>query len=577
MPRRFAFIFCTLFLAACQAKNIYEPTPNIEISTVEIKSTVITAIATATSTAHPTTTLPPTATRIPEPTLILPIDPTRIPGMLQASLSIEALSSFNNHNRRRITGWVNGFNNNNYGGYQWMDTNHLLLFPVVGESQSPNWRTTLARAAVINLDTGGLWLPPVDYPKSQSRVLGFSLPRWSPKLGVLITTEKTGEGDTAKESVITYKPDGTLVARYDGKLTAISPSNTKILIEDDLWVDLASGKTVDFQWGAGATAEKWVPIWSPDENQVYECCYFYGNAKTGKSYTVSDESTVLEGHPDNNAQSLHHSHGIWLNDSYVIAQFDGFYTYRDGPIPVFDISARTFRNLGALANLPDEFNNFPYTNIYVSPDKDYMWLSPGAQSETNPQVYLVNLKTLKSQLYHVSAIAWSTDGKYALIGPQVLTLSNKQLRPLPSLPDASQSFYGMGYAWHPTRGILASVSADKQQNWFLTLLDVETLSYRHLALPSNFDGIYGNSTRIVWSPDGDRLALVAADGSLWQMDYQKLESRLEQLTPPMPGLVPVYPGGKAPRVRNVSWSPDGTSLAFIGGTDIYIVDARVKP
>ncbi len=90
------------------------------------------------------------------------------------------------------------------------------------------------------------------------------------------------------------------------------------------------------------------------------------------------------------------------------------------------------------------------------------------------------------------------------------------------------------------------------------------LTYKHLALPSNFNtGAYG-ATGIIWSPNGDRFALAAADGSVWQMDYPKLEF-LEQLSPPMAN------------VKDIFWSPDDRYLAYVGGTDIYIVDTTSTP
>jgi tricorn protease-like protein len=58
---------------------------------------------------------------------------------------------------------------------------------------------------------------------------------------------------------------------------------------------------------------------------------------------------------------------------------------------------------------------------------------------------------------------------------------------------------------------------------------------------------------------GDRMVFTATDGSLWKIDYPTLEA-LEQLTPALPN------------VTQVNWSPDGNSIAFISGSDIYIVD-----
>jgi hypothetical protein len=53
--------------------------------------------------------------------------------------------------------------------------------------------------------------------------------------------------------------------------------------------------------------------------------------------------------------------------------------------------------------------------------------------------------------------------------------------------------------------------------------------------------------------------MVAEDGSVWQVDYPLLEN-LEQLTSSLPD------------VSDLNWSPDGNSISFISGSDIYVVD-----
>jgi hypothetical protein len=562
------------FWSSVKLNRIFKTGYGLGLCLLLLACTRTTVTSTPTSSPEPTLTHIPSVTSIAtlgitpyhEPTLISTIEPAKISELLNNSFSIQTLDPVNGHNLRRITGWTNGFNSglwdNNFAGYQWMDLSHLMLFPAVGEIQAPNWTSIQMRPVIINIDTGKVWLPPSDHPDPGYRVLRFLLPSWSPKLGVLITSENIGEGDTTQKGVTTYKSDGTIVARYNGSLTSISPSGTKILIADDIWVDLTDGKKVDFNWGFGVPTQKWSPIWSPDETRIYQCCYFFGDAKTEASYAISDESTILEGHPDTNMQSLHHTGGVWLNDNSVLAQFDGFYTFRNGFFPVFDISARTFRNLGSIANLPDEFNNMPYTQLSISPNRTYMWLSPGAQSAINPQIYLVNLKTLKSQLYHVSGAEWSANGKYAILDNQVLTLSDQIMRTLPALPDSEKLFFGVDKAWNPNQSARLSIYADKQQHMYLYLLDVDALTYWHMTLPSNFSGDHGAS--IIWSPKGDRFALEASDGSLWLMDYPKIND-LSQITPPMAN------------VKDIYWSPDGRYLSFIGGMNIYIVETVSNP
>jgi hypothetical protein len=524
-----------------------------------------TASPSPTDTLRPRPTVTAAASSTPsQPTLVPTIEAEKIPGLLLSAFSIGTPDPVNGHALRRITGWRNGYNSgkeeNGFQGYQWMDSNHLLLFPVVGETQQPNWSTTFARAVVINLNTGKVWLPPDDQPDPGYRTLRILTPRWSPQLGVLVASQNTGQGAAAKPGVATFTPEGGFVARYEGALNSVSPGGTKILVADDTWIDLGSGKTVDFGWGSGATEEKWSPVWSPDENRIYRCCYFYGNAKTSERYTISDDKTIFNRGPWEGGQSLHHTHGTWLTDNYILAQFDGFYTYKDGFIPIFDIAARTFRDLGKLANVPDEFNDLPYVQPSISPKGDYLWLAPGLQPAIDPKGYLVDLKTFKSQLYPSGSLEWSANGEYALVGSQVLTLATKELRPAPAYPESAKGIF-VDDDWDPAAGVLASLSVDKTlRHQTLCLLDLNALAYKVIALPPEFSGDEYRPA-IFWSPKGDRIALLAGDNSLWQIDYPSLQN-LEQITPPLPA------------AKDVLWSPDGAYLSLVSGADIYVVDTR---
>ena len=570
-----------LFLVVVLLISCNRFTSASEISPTEVMETALFTVKTAiaeTQAAVPTVTFTaspiPQATLIPryrQPTLIPTIEPAKIPDLLNNSLSVEVLKTFNGHNQQRITGWSNGFTGDlwdrgsrgNNQGYLWMDSNHLLLFPNIGVTQQPNWDTIYAHPVVMKIDTGKIWLPPNDRSMKDSRWFNIILPRWSPKLEVLVTAETIG----GEDGVSIFTADGKHVAHYEGQLVDVSPSAERVFVVGDTWIDLGSGKKVDFGWGPGFGYEldRWFPIWSRDENQIYFCCYYYGNAKTGQSYTITNEDTIFDGGPFiSRYNNLRHAYGVWLNDHVVMAKPDVWWYGGPEFSSIFDVSERTYHNLGVVADLPDAFNNNTYSYKSISPTGDYMYISPGAQSATNPQIYLVDLRTLKSQLYHVGTVDWSANGKYAIMGLQVLTLSNKTSRTLPPKPDSEKLFYGGPSAWHPTQGVRLSISADKLMHRYLYFLDVDTLTYRHWALPSNFDGTLGGGTSIIWSPNGDRLALAVADGSLWQIDYPKFEN-LEQLTSPIAD------------VKDISWSPDNRYLSYVGGTDIYIVDVGGKP
>jgi len=79
-------------------------------------------------------------------------------------------------------------------------------------------------------------------------------------------------------------------------------------------------------------------------------------------------------------------------------------------------------------------------------------------------------------------------------------------------------------------------------------------------LPFTMRGPENSVNNLAWSPNGEKLALVEEDGSIWQVDYPTLEN-LEPLTPSLPD------------VSDLNWSPDGNSISFISGSDIYVVEA----
>jgi WD40 repeat protein len=149
------------------------------------------------------------------------------------------------------------------------------------------------------------------------------------------------------------------------------------------------------------------------------------------------------------------------------------------------------------------------------------------------------------------------------IDSQVLTLSSNEIRTIPKRLEPSKK-YLVTSTWHPSKEVISSISADEQKKQTLFLFDIENLSYQTFNLPSEFFESYSNATKIIWNPNGDRMVLVTADGSLWQLDYPNLQN-LEQLTPPML------------KVKDISWSPDGIYISFVSDKDIYIVDTNVSP
>jgi len=290
------------------------------------------------------------------------------------------------------------------------------------------------------------------------------------------------------------------------------------------------------------------PIWSSDEMQVYTCCYRYGNARTGKGYTFPYDDLYLD--EKKATGSLFHSSGEWvLNNSYLLIQWDFFYDSNPGFIPLFDPTGKTLRDLSTRANIPTDESGQPNCQeTSASPNGNYVW------AECYTGNYLINLADFTSEAYPrywIDNFYWSSDSKFAWLSSselgdslfQVLSVSDKAIKPFPVNPVYES------IKWHPTDSLLAYINEEKD---LLIILDAKTMITQTLVLPTTFNDL-------VWSPTGDHVALTATDGSLWQVDYPGLKN-LEQLT------------SSTPNVSDMSWSPDGNSIAFISGSDIYILE-----
>lgn len=507
-----------------------------------------TSTSTSTPTLIPTNEVTPTITTLPSPSVLPTINPTELPDLLKSALSIETVDILNGHRLRRFTGWDYGYEHTEpyYAHrYQWMDSQHLLLFPKTGEIPNPIFPSTeQKRAIVFNLEAGTAWLPN-EQPKAKYRILDMMLPRWSPEAEVLISAEIFTDGDFKREGVYIFNADGDFVSVYMGKLHGISPSGNKILV-DDTWIDLKSKKMVDFAWYFGV-AETWVPFWSPDETRVFMCCYYYGNASTGESYNLLNEDTIFEGKPIDYLKSLRHSSGVWLNDNYVLAKDDGTLNMSgfEGMIPVFDVQAKTYRDLIKLANLPYDPSNVVahYAEKNISPKGDYIWIRI-----PNHTGFLIDLKTFRSWEY-AGNLSWARNGEYAIVDSKLLVLSSKELKAMPSDIQCDN--------WHPTKGVCLSLTTNEQRTSILNFLNAQHMSVQKTTLSTPL------FNQAIWSPNGDYIILITEDKSLWRIDYPSLEN-MEQLTRPIVDM----------DIESIIWSPDYEYLSFVGSANIYIVDVN---
>lgn len=575
MPRRLVFILCALILAACQAGIASQPT-GIPASTdtsapptaIATSTPTTTLVATGTPTLEPTSTPGPRLTVLPMikplspdvlrlfpvetviptpdsfPTLIPTMLPENIAGQLQTAFKFRDLDDVDGYSLHQITGWKYGYS------FSWIDVTHLLLYLKVGEYDNGGINGEY-QPVIANLATKKIWIPPVNKMVAHWAGHSSNILHWSAELGMSIVPNED------KNTIDIYTLNGKKLKTYKGTLTDVSPSGTKILVNRNTWIDLGSGKVVEFAWEeyCGESEDNsHFTIWSADETQVYIslwlCYIHYGNAKTGQSYETAGFNSLY--------------HGTWvLNDTYMLAQWNSVDDGSPGYIPLFDPLEKTYHNLNELVGIPSLKGLVAPSCFasYIAPGGKYIWTFCYDTDEVN---YLIDLAALKADVYPNSDEkplgyrGWSLDGNFLILRQgydnkptySILSVASKGLRPLPIEPVSDPMFW-----WNPTKSIVAYLS---KENKSLVLLDAETMFAKEVMLPAGFCNYYC----MAWHPSGDQLALKAGDGSIWQIDYPKLET-LEQLTPPIAG--------------DFSWSPDGTSLAFSAGTDIYIVDTQVKP
>jgi len=506
------------------------------------------------------------------PTLLPTIDPNLLPDLLKKSISIQTLTSVNGHNLQRITGWDYGFS---CTGYQWLDSKHLLLYPRTGQAMKSfmdgNRRENLgSEPIIVNLTNGIFWLLPPSNTFSTDSICNSVY--WSRELGMIINQENDGStSDPAKDAVFTYSFDGQNITQYNGKISGISPSGEKILVNDKTIIELRNNKVTDLNWHIGNDpaippnffihSDPTLPInlyWSSDETRLYRCCFYFADMKTGKSYNFNWND--LHGAEGESLPTpvLPHTHGQWVrNGDFFLVEWNYFSDMSADYIPMFSPVELRYYDLVAMVGIPKSRAYISAATFYVSPDGTHLWID-GFGYDGRYYDFLINLTTFATATYDKSVedFEWSPDSKFAWLTisdvPQttskmyILSEAQNTLNVFPTEPTTTP-------VWRPSDHISAYLT---KKNQTLDLLDAQDLSIKELKLPSTFDDL-------IWSPDGNHLALVAIDGSLWQADFPKFDN-FEQLTPALPN------------VTQVNWSPDGNSIAFVSGSDVYIVGTTNK-
>lgn len=549
------FLVACLMAAACgqAARPMQVPSPTATLTAIP------SPIATATLAATPTQGYVP-------PTLIPTIDPTLVPDLLKNAFSVHTLEGINGHTMRKVTGWNyrfgGGFWEGACSGYYWLDTNHLLLYPATGQTRAFDQQGGMGvvpQPVVINIENGKFWLPPANESASP---LTCNRVYWSRELGILITTGEAGAQFSGYMGpvVVTYTFDGEGLSHYWGELLDIAPGGTKILVADDTLIDLRNDKIIDLAWYMNYDMERSSEIyWSLDGNRLYRCCYYFADISTGKSYSFDLSDLRRDDGSSGPSSILPHEYGEWVrNDTYFLVEWSWLDDGDIGYLPLFNPAENKYYDVYEMAGIAKDWHSYETT---VSSDGSYVW-SAGWGDDIGEGGYLINLFTFEARFYPTAGygdVDWSADGTFAWLQSSgsgndatryhLLSVFETELKDLSADPSSMANFTWQDLWWHPVDDVLAYLSDDGQK---LQLLNVQTMSDQELSLLTSFQGF-------VWSPKGDRLALVAEDGSVWQVDYPTL-GNLKQLTPALPN------------VYEVNWSPDGNSIAFISGSDIYIVD-----
>lgn len=548
MPRRLVFILCLLILAACQARTelATQPTPTAEVPTLRTAAvgTVFADLTQAAPTATPTPSLPPTETPLPKPTTLY--------GALKSALVVETLEPFEGHAISKMTGSKDGLYD-----LEWMDPKHLLVRTKVKLNEYGN---LFAYPAVLNLETHKIWLPEISTKMITSTgSLFLYWPYWSHKLNRLISPNLLPDGDVIE----LYDPDGNLVQSYPFQLStvwpAVSPSGTKAMA-NNVWLDLTTGKTVTFtawDWAMNDLTPRRV-IWSPDELSVLACCHLYGNATTKQNFRFDTSETFFD-----------FTNGRWMVNQTYFIPIQG--SSRTNYVPAFVPVKKKILNVNELAGIPQLQSDQSQNNCFdwsPSPDERHLLIACTDGS------YLVDLLTFTHQAYpvHFQVMSppqiWSPSGKFALISTfdppsytsYILSVASKKLIPLP------KDYEDYGCDWQATDNSLLCIN--QRDSKTISTLDTQTGAItKSLTLPIR-GGIVG------WSPDGKQATILCIDNdrgySLWQIDYPTLEN-LKQLTPAF------QPADDKGLETDAVWSPDGASLAFKLGTEIYLVETQVKP
>lgn len=523
----FLLLFAGLILSACSSSQ----------PSATATSTASVTLFRATETIPPTPTHSPTpkptvkAGLAPTPNLKPTIDPTILPSRLMSELKLISEPGINGHSVQRIAGWAYGFTYpaGFYGSWfnypsTWLDDDHLLLLPVTGEG----WGQGLYQATkpvVLNLKTGASWLPPTDM--------------WSSSLQNLVASKD--------KQIVLYDLEGNATKSFavDGFRSYLAPSGQRLFVvskSGGLWLDLKTGQQVPV-----GNKRSWNSFsWSPDETRLFDDDLCLTDASVGKITCMNFELSMLGG------EGL--STIYWVPGDKVMLDWPSFFEGTPSPdnpgiVLLIDPMNRSYQDVRTLAGFDKRTACSIAWDTPFPADRNHVWLL------CDQKPYLIDLRTFNKQVVptDLEFVSWSPDSKFALTQQLDQNCCKKPYRyAVYSLTTTEVYSVTSGAifspTWSTTGSQLAYLAEDRQQ---LGILDAATQDTVQVALPQPVINLY-------WHPQNHGLVAQADDNSLWWI-ADPSANRIEQLTAPLP------------EVRDVKWSPSGDRLAFVSGSDVYVV------
>lgn len=539
---KYAGLLAASLLGACGGQvEVSNPTvapaPAVTATITHSPAPPVQPTATATVTARPTITYTPTATQ----------PKFASAEVLLESLVLQDVETVSGYPLKALTGWEMGFRGGDYclaGPYRWLDSEHLMPFPIVGHLQfQEGVSADVTQPVVASLSGAAPWI--VGEPHEYCQ-----LPAWSQAAQRVI--EAVG-GEVRLRDL-----DGNVTASFPGRLPLeLAPSGLRLLA-GDTWIDLESGEVVPLPgWRSGGHAKVG---WTEDEQRIFGCCFSYADVRTGDRWEQSDFPGFFIGGRGSWPGEELFSTSHWIHgETQVIVNplaiwFFSLKTQGQTVIPLFNPAERRYVDLMTELNL-----SMPeYCSFHLAPLADQLWLNCLVEVDNHmvphEEAHLVTLPSL--QVVAVTGqpefLGWSADGHY-LVYNRAGENGGKASWLMTSSGESRQLADPAAVAaiWHPSGPLSALRFEDAGRLLFIDAASGQTgqLEFEELILDA------------VWQPEGAGIILITQEGRLWWLeDVFDAEHAPAPVTLPLPG------------IHGVRWSPDGRRVAFVSENDLFVVN-----